>query len=217
MVAFAGVISVAVVGKTLAAPKRAPAVAPAHVEVVQPSKPEPVKVEAKPQATAPAEAPKASADPAKGDEKKAEEKKAEDDKKAEELKAEEKKAEEKKAEEKKAEEKKAEDKKAEDKKAEEKKAEDKKAEEVAKPSGGDAEALKKETLSLLNRGKTKDAIAKAREAVAADPSDAMPYLYLGSALQDSGKWKDGIEAYSECVRHATKGPVHECRAMGGRK
>ena len=45
----------------------------------------------------------------------------------------------------------------------------------------------------------------------------MPYLFLGSALQDMGKYKEGIEAYSECVRHATKGPVHECRAMGGKK
>jgi len=78
-------------------------------------------------------------------------------------------------------------------------------------------ALRKETESLLNRGKTKDAIIKAREAIAADPSDASAYLYLGSALQDSGKWKDGIEAYSECVRNATKGPVNECRQMGGRK
>ena len=54
-------------------------------------------------------------------------------------------------------------------------------------------------------------------AVAADPSDALPYLYLGSSLQETGKWKEGVEAYSECVRHATKGPIHECRAMGGRK
>ncbi len=78
-------------------------------------------------------------------------------------------------------------------------------------------ALQKETVTLLNRGKYKDAIAKAREAIAADPAQALPYLYLGSALQDTGKWKDGIEAYSECVRKATKGPVHECRQMGGRK
>ena len=70
---------------------------------------------------------------------------------------------------------------------------------------------------LLNRGKLKDAIPVAQAAIAADPSEAMAYLYLGSALQDTGKWKDGIEAYSECVRKATKGPVHECRAMGGRK
>jgi hypothetical protein len=81
----------------------------------------------------------------------------------------------------------------------------------------DAVALRKETENLLNRGKMKDAIVKAREAIAADPSDANAYLYLGSALQETGHWKDGIEAYSECVRNATKGPVNECRQMGGRK
>ncbi|NUQ79478.1 MAG: hypothetical protein HUU21_38710, partial [Polyangiaceae bacterium] len=80
-----------------------------------------------------------------------------------------------------------------------------------------AAALEKETVALLNRGKYKDAIEKAKEAIAADPEQAMPYLYLGSALQDTGKWKDGIEVYSECVRKATKGPVHECRQMGGKK
>jgi hypothetical protein len=81
----------------------------------------------------------------------------------------------------------------------------------------DAEALKKETLSLLNRGRTKDAIVKAREAIAADPADAISYLYLGSALQDSGKWKEGIEVYCDCVRNATKGAIGDCRAMGGHK
>ncbi|MCC6558083.1 MAG: tetratricopeptide repeat protein [Polyangiaceae bacterium] len=81
----------------------------------------------------------------------------------------------------------------------------------------DAAKLKKEALNYLNRGRYKDAIEAARAAIAADPSDAMVYLYLGSALQDSGKWKEGIEAYSDCVRHAKTGPVHECAAMGGRK
>ena len=69
----------------------------------------------------------------------------------------------------------------------------------------------------MNRGRSKDAIEKARQAIAADPTDAIAYLYLGSALQDSGHWKDGIEAYSECVRHATKGSVNECRIMGGQQ
>ena len=81
----------------------------------------------------------------------------------------------------------------------------------------DAAKLRKEALSFLNRGRYKDAIEAARAAIAADPGDAMAYLYLGSALQDSGKWKDGIAAYSDCVRNAKKGPVHECAAMGGRK
>jgi len=74
---------------------------------------------------------------------------------------------------------------------------------------------KKEAESLLNRGRYKDAIKYARAAIERDPEDAMPYLLLGSALQSTGKWKEGIEAYSKCVHTAKKGPVHECRAVGG--
>jgi hypothetical protein len=77
--------------------------------------------------------------------------------------------------------------------------------------------LSKEAESLLNRGKTGLAVAASRSAIAADPSQALPYLLLGTALQSSGQWKDGIEAYCECVRHASKGPVAECRAVGGHK
>ncbi|MEO5728891.1 MAG: hypothetical protein ABI134_00335, partial [Byssovorax sp.] len=187
VVAFAGVITLAVVGKTLAASKQPTASVPVKPPVVQEAKvdpkpeekaaPAPVKTVA-----APVEAPKASAEVAKAEpDPKAEARAAEDAKKAEE----------------------------EAKKAEEPK--------KAEPSGGDAKALTKEAEAFLNRGNRKDAIVKAREAIAADPSQAMPYLYLGSALQDSGKWKDGIEAYSECVRNATKGPVNECKQMGGHK
>ncbi len=187
VVAFAGVITLAVVGKTLAASKQPTASLPVKPPVVQEAKvdpkpeekaaPAPVKTVA-----APVEAPKASAEVAKAEpDPKAEAKAAEDAKKAEE----------------------------EAKKAEEPK--------KAEPSGGDAKALTKEAEAFLNRGNRKEAIVKARDAIAADPSQAMPYLYLGSALQDSGKWKDGIEAYSECVRNATKGPVNECKQMGGHK
>ncbi len=80
--------------------------------------------------------------------------------------------------------------------------------------GGDAKA---EALRLLNAGKVKDAVPIARAAVAADPSDALPYLYLGSALQELGKHNEAIGVYSDCVRNATKGRVWECRAMGGKK
>jgi tetratricopeptide (TPR) repeat protein len=180
VVAFAGVISIAVVGKQVSASKRPIPPAAVAVEAKQDAPPAPAKEEAKPAEPQKAPAP----EPAKVDDKKDEAKK--DEAKPEEA------------------------------KKDEAKPEEAKKDEV-KPPTGDAEALKKETLSLLNRGKTKDAIVKAREAVAADPTDATSYLYLGSALQDSGKWKDGIEAYSECVRTATKGPVHECRAMGGHK
>lgn len=77
--------------------------------------------------------------------------------------------------------------------------------------------LRKEAESLLNRGRFKDAIDISRAAIEADPSHATSYLMLGTALQSTGKWKEGIEAYSECVRKASKGPVHECSAVGGRK
>ena len=89
----------------------------------------------------------------------------------------------------------------------------------AKPALSVAEvaALKKEVESLLNRGRNKEAEAKARVAIQSDPTDAMLYLYLGSALQETGHWKNGVAAYSECVRHATKGPISECRQMGGHK
>ena len=64
-------------------------------------------------------------------------------------------------------------------------------------------------------GKFKDAIAMAEAAIERDPEDAYPYLYLGSALQSTGRWKEGIAAYSKCVHTAKKGPVAECRAVGG--
>ena len=190
VVAFAGVITLAVVGKTLAAgkqpatgmPMKPPVVQEARVEPKPEEKapPPPVKTaEAVPVAVV---APTASAEVAKVEpDPKADAKAAEDAKKA-----------------------------AEDaKKAEEPK--------KVEATGGDVKALTKEAESFLNRGNRKDAMVKAHEAIAADPSEAMAYLLLGSALQDSGKWKDGIEAYSECVRNATKGPVNECRAMGGHK
>jgi len=185
VVSFAAVISIAVVGKTVAAQKRttsAPAPVAMDTRHELPKAAEPANPETKPAALV-AEVPKPEPAPV-------------------------------------AEAPKPEPAKVDDKKAEEPaKVDDKKVEEPAKPapSGADADALRKETESLLNRGKRVEAMAKAREAIAADPTHAMPYLYLGSALQDSGKWKDGIEAYSECVRNATKGPVNECRAMGGHK
>jgi hypothetical protein len=210
VVAFAGVVSVAVVGKALATGKRQPPMPPpieARHEVApsatdakpaaEAPKPaaEPQKVaSADPSSVASADAPKVDApkpDEAKKDDAKPDDVKKDDAKK--------------------------DDAKPDDKKADAKPDEAKKDD--AKPAASPAEglALKKEALTLLNRGKRKEAIEKAKEAIAADGTDAETYLYLGSALQDSGKWKEGIEAYCECVRNATKGPVNECRAMGGHK
>jgi hypothetical protein len=180
VVAFAAVITLAVVGKTLAAGKQPATSLPMKPTVTQEAKVEPKpeeKVAPPPEKTAappPVAALSASAAVAKVDDPKADVKPVEEPKPAEEPKK-------------------------------------------VEPTGGDAKALTKEAESFLNRGNRKDAMAKAREAIAADPTQALPYLLLGSALQDSGKWKDGIEAYSECVRNATKGPVGDCRQMGGHK
>jgi tetratricopeptide (TPR) repeat protein len=76
---------------------------------------------------------------------------------------------------------------------------------------------RKEALDLLNRGKVAEAIPMARVAIQRDPNHALGYLYLGTALQESGKSKEAIAAYGDCVRHAKQGPVWECRAMGGRE
>jgi hypothetical protein len=187
VVAFAGVISIAVVGKQVSASKRPASAAPPALATMGET-PKPAVDPHKMAATEPA---KAEANPKPAD--KVDDKRAEEPAKLEEP---------------------AKSARPDDAA----KMEDvKKDEAVSAPSGADAATLKKETLSLLNRGRTKDAIAKAREAIAADGTDATSYLYLGSALQDSGKWKEGIEAYSDCVRNATKGPINECRAMGGHK
>ena len=182
VVAFAGVITLAVVGKTLAASKQPATSVPMKPPVTQEAKVD-VKPEVKappvpekPAEAIPVAAPTASASAAVSAEvAKAEPAPTADPKAVEDPKK------------------------------------------VEATGGGDAKALTKEAESFLNRGNRKEAMVKAREAIAADPSQALPYLLLGSALQDSGKWKDGIEAYSECVRNATKGPVGDCRQMGGHK
>jgi hypothetical protein len=80
-----------------------------------------------------------------------------------------------------------------------------------------ARALNAKALDLLKRRKSSEAVPVARAAIEADPDDALSYLYLGSALQDMGRWKDAMSAYDACVKRATRGMVDECRAMGGQK
>jgi hypothetical protein len=76
-----------------------------------------------------------------------------------------------------------------------------------------AEALRDQALDLLKKSKNPEAMETASAALEADPTDAMPYLVLGSALQDAGHWKEAHRAYELCVKNATKGMVSECRAM----
>jgi hypothetical protein len=213
VVAFAGVISIAVVSKVLATKHQPPM--PVAVETKREL---PVPAEVKPVVDQKVAAADLKA-PDRADDKKAEAEVAskKEEAKPSEAKPDEAKKDDAKPSDAKPEEAKKDDAKPSDAKPEEAKKDDAKKDEAKAPSGGDAEALRKETLSLLNKGRNKDAIEKAKEAIAADPTNATAYLYLGSALQDLGKWKDGLEAYNECVRNASKGPINECRAMGGHK
>jgi len=76
-----------------------------------------------------------------------------------------------------------------------------------------AAALRDEALKLLEKAKNPEAMAKASAALEADATDAMPYLVLGSALQDAGRWREAHRAYELCAKSAKHGMVDECRAM----
>jgi tetratricopeptide (TPR) repeat protein len=68
----------------------------------------------------------------------------------------------------------------------------------------------------LERGKLADAIDAGEQATALDPTDARSWLVLGGAYQDRGDMQKARRCYNSCVGHATRGPVNECRALGGR-
>jgi Tfp pilus assembly protein PilF len=74
-------------------------------------------------------------------------------------------------------------------------------------------ALRDRALELLKKSKNPEAMDAASAALEADPTDAMPYLVLGSALQDAGHWREAHRTYELCVKNATRGMVGECRAM----
>jgi hypothetical protein len=76
-----------------------------------------------------------------------------------------------------------------------------------------AKEEKEAARTSLERGKRQDAIDAAGRSVELDPTDAEAWLILGSAQQDSGHWKEGRDAYSECVKQAKVGPIGECRMM----
>jgi tetratricopeptide (TPR) repeat protein len=83
-------------------------------------------------------------------------------------------------------------------------------------AAADAPARKREARSLVNQGRMRAAIPAAEAAIEADPTDAESYLLLGAALQEIGQWKRSIEVFSRCAHAATRGPIGECRALGGR-
>jgi hypothetical protein len=76
-----------------------------------------------------------------------------------------------------------------------------------------AKQEKEDARKSLERGKRKEAIESAQRSVDLDPTDAEAWLILGSAQQDSGKWKEAHESFVACTKQAKAGPIGECRMM----
>ncbi|MBW2454049.1 MAG: hypothetical protein JRI68_06050 [Deltaproteobacteria bacterium] len=77
--------------------------------------------------------------------------------------------------------------------------------------------IREQTLATLAAGRPLEALIWARVFVDAEPDTALSYLCLGAALQDLGRVAEAKEAYSQCVRRATRGDATECYNLGGRK
>jgi hypothetical protein len=75
--------------------------------------------------------------------------------------------------------------------------------------------VRKETLRLLTDGEFAAAIPWAQRLIQIDPTNAFGYRCLGAAHQDLGRMADARNAYSACVKYATKGNTYECSALGG--
>jgi Flp pilus assembly protein TadD len=80
----------------------------------------------------------------------------------------------------------------------------------------DARALKRQAKTAVREGRFKEGLALGQKAVDADPSDAESYLLVGASLQEIGQWQRAAAVFSECANKASRGPVSECRALGGR-
>lgn len=65
----------------------------------------------------------------------------------------------------------------------------------------------------LARGATERALTLARQAVAANPSDADAWLILGAACQSSGDSAGAHEAYNNCLQRAHTANISECRLL----
>jgi hypothetical protein len=77
----------------------------------------------------------------------------------------------------------------------------------------DASTLKKQAARAIERKELGRGIELSRHAIDVDRRDAEIYLLLGAALQETGQWKQASQAFANCVRNASRGPVQECRVL----
>ena len=83
-------------------------------------------------------------------------------------------------------------------------------------SSADAESLRKRASSELAAGRTRQGVASARAAIAADPADARAYLLLAAGLEDLGDWAGARAVFVDCRQRATRGPSSTCNYFARR-
>ena len=65
--------------------------------------------------------------------------------------------------------------------------------------------------SLLEAGQIRAGVAAARQALAANSSDAEPYILLAAGLQDLGDWAGARSVFAACKEQTHRGPNADCR------
>ena len=90
----------------------------------------------------------------------------------------------------------------------------------AEPSSGEpapealdptlAHALTREARALLQGGRTRDGVARARAALEADPDDAEPYILLAAGLEDLGRWGEAQSVFIRCVHRSQSAKSGDC-------
>ncbi len=71
--------------------------------------------------------------------------------------------------------------------------------------------------SLLQAGRTRAGVDAARLALAANGSDAEPYILLAAGLQDLGDWSGAQRVFAACKANARSGAHAECSYFSGQK
>jgi trimeric autotransporter adhesin len=79
------------------------------------------------------------------------------------------------------------------------------------PDPEKAKPLTRKALAALERSNFKGAIEHASASIEADPTDANAYLYWGTALMEMGKRAEAKVVFGKCVEQATRGRKAECR------
>jgi Flp pilus assembly protein TadD len=65
--------------------------------------------------------------------------------------------------------------------------------------------------SLLEAGQIRAGVAAARQALAANSTDAEPYILLAAGLQDLGDWAGAQAIFGACKERSHQGPSADCR------